>query len=112
VRYIQDPDTGELIPAEQYVPRRALNPHHQILGDRHYDGLKASDGTDISTRAKHRAYMKANNLTTIDDFTKTWAREAQKRDEYFREGKGGAVRREDVGRAIHQLESNRNRRDR
>lgn len=107
--YVQDPDTGELVLKAEYVPKhhRELNPHHLIMGDRHYDGLQATDGTDISTRAKHRAYMKANNLTTMDDYTETWAREAKKRDEYFKSGKGGAVSREDVARAIHQLESGR-----
>jgi len=105
--YVQDPDTLELVPKDEYVPKhyRELSPHHLIMGDRHYDGLRATDGTDISTRAKHRAYMKANNLTTMDDFQGQWTKEAQKRAEYYR-GKGhGAVSRDDVARAIHQLES-------
>lgn len=50
-----------------------------MLNDRHYEGLTASDGTDISSRAKHRAYMREHNLTTVDDFTETWAREARAR---------------------------------
>jgi hypothetical protein len=105
--WVQDPDTGELVPKEEYIPKRHLNAHNLIMGDRHYDGLRATDGTDISTRAKHRAYMKANNLTTTDDFQSTWTREAQRRAEYYKEGKHGAIRREDVGRAIHDLESGR-----
>lgn len=106
--YVQDPDTGELIPKDQYVPKRVreLNPHHLIIGDRYYDGLRATDGTDISTRTKHREYMKANNLTTIDDFEPQWKREAEKRDRYYRGERGtGAITRDDVGRAIAQLES-------
>lgn len=43
-----------------------------LAGDRHYDGMRAPDGTDISTRTKHREYMKRNNLTTVDDFKNTW----------------------------------------
>jgi len=104
MKYVQDPDTGELIPKDQYIPRRELNPHNLVMGDRHYDGLHATDGTDISTRAKHRAYMKANNLTTMDDYQDKWRVERENRDAYFKEGKGGAVRREDVSRAIAQLE--------
>jgi hypothetical protein len=103
--YVQDPDTGELIPKDQYIPKgHEFSPHHLIIGDRHYDGLQATDGTDISTRAKHREYMKKNNLATIDDFQGKFKAEAKKRAEYFQSGKGGATRREDVARAIAQLE--------
>ena len=51
-----------------------------MVGESHYEGLRASDGTDISTRAKHRAYMKANNLTTIDDFRDTWKKNERERE--------------------------------
>lgn len=43
-----------------------------LAGDRHYDGMRASDGTDISSRTKHREYMKSRGLTTADDFKGTW----------------------------------------
>lgn len=52
-------------------------------GDRHYDGMRATDGTPIDSRTKHRAYMKAKGLTTADDYTQTWAK-AQKERETFR----------------------------
>jgi len=68
------------------------------VSDRHYDGLRATDGTDISSRAKHREYMRRNNLTTIDDFTQTWANAAKARLE-----NRDPQRREDVERAIHKL---------
>jgi hypothetical protein len=61
----------------EVVPGLAIG--NALAGDRHYDGMRATDGTDISTRAKHRAYMKANNLTTADDFSSTWKRDAQER---------------------------------
>lgn len=50
-----------------------------LAGDRHYDGMRAPDGTDISTRSKHRQYMKDRNLTTIDDFSSTWKKDATER---------------------------------
>jgi hypothetical protein len=111
--YVQDPDTGELIPKDQYVPKHSLSEHHLIIGDSHYnyDGAVATDGTDISTRAKHRAYMKANNLTPMDDFKDTWAKARSDRDAYFTTGKGGATSRDDVARAVDSLmRSNSNRR--
>lgn len=51
-----------------------------LAGDRHYDGLKATDGTDISTRTKHREYMKANNLAMASDFKEMWAEAARERE--------------------------------
>jgi hypothetical protein len=51
-----------------------------LAGDRHYENLRASDGTDISTRTKHREYMKANNLTIADDFKGTWGAAAKERE--------------------------------
>ena len=78
-----------------------------LWSDRSYDGLKAPDGTDISSRTKHRAYMQSRGLTTIDDFKDTWANAEKARDAYRTQGIGGAVSREDIGRAIHQLENRR-----
>lgn len=85
---------------EDYINSRSV----PVVGDRHYDGLQATDGTDISTRSKHREYMKKNGLTTADDFTESWSKAAQQRAEYF-QGKSGAISREDVARAISQLEN-------
>ena len=50
IRYIQDPETHELVLAEDYVPRMAMRSHNRIVGDSHYDGLRATDGADISSR--------------------------------------------------------------
>jgi hypothetical protein len=50
-----------------------------LAGDRHYDGMRATDGTDISTRTKHRDYMKRNGLTMTDDFKQTWKAAAEER---------------------------------
>jgi len=87
-------------------PRR----HDGLLyNDRGYDGLRATDGSDISSRTKHRRYMRANGLTTMDDFKESWAASRRARDEYFTTGKGGAVSRDDVARAIDSLENKRKR---
>lgn len=81
------------------VPGIALG--HALSGDRHYDGMRAQDGTDISTRAKHRAYMKERNLTTVDDFAGTWKKEAQ--DRAARMEGSDPTRRADLAEAIHKL---------
>jgi hypothetical protein len=72
-----------------------------LWGDRSYDGLKATDGTDISSRTKHREYMKANNLATVDDFKQTWAKAQQQRERYYQQG--GSFKKADIERAMHQV---------
>lgn len=76
-----------------------------LWGDRHYDGVAAPDGTDISTRTKHREYMKRTGLTTADDFKETWAQAKENRERLFTEG--GTFRRKDIERAIGILQSRR-----
>lgn len=86
----------------------AVNPHTSdgaLWNDRSYDGLRATDGTDISSRTKHREYMRARGLCTIDDFKESNARAQRARDDY--RTRGGTVTRDDIARAVHQLESKR-----
>lgn len=75
-----------------------------LWNDRSYDGLQATDGTDISSRTKHREYMKKNGLTTMDDFKQTWDKAAQERAAYYT-GKKGSVSRNDIAQAIAQIQS-------
>ena len=72
-----------------------------LAGDRHYDGARAPDGSDISTRSKHRAYMKANGLTTADDFTGVWQRAAAERQALRTATFKDSSLRETVAQAVH-----------
>ena len=103
-KFIYDRDLKEMVEVSvtYEAPARADG---ALWNDKHYEGLKATDGTDISSRTKHREYMKRNGLTTADDFKDTWAKAGQKRAEYYQGKGGGAVTRDDIGRAIHQLEN-------
>lgn len=103
-----DGEAVEITP-ETVLPDRASTQSHDGLlwNDRHYTNLRATDGTPIDSRTKHREYMKQHNLTTMDDYKDTWARAEKQRDAYRTEGKGGATRREDIARAISQLEQRR-----
>lgn len=80
------------------APQRPACPHHgamerklavnpafsglanALAGDRHYDGLRATDGADISSRTKHRNYMKSKGLTVAGDYKETWAKAQKERD--------------------------------
>jgi hypothetical protein len=91
-----------------YEPPARSNTDGVLWNDRSYDGLQATDGTPIDSRTKHREYMKDRGLTTIDDFKGEWAEARKKRDAYYTGQPGsGSVRREDVARAIAQLERRR-----
>jgi hypothetical protein len=83
-RFVQMPD-GELIEVgDDYLGEsRASN---RYIGDAYYDGNRAPDGTDISTRSKHRAYMKEKGLTTVDDFAGEFAKRAEQRERFQRDG--------------------------
>lgn len=107
-RFIQDPVTLDLIevtPDFVAPQRESARNNGTLWNDRHYDGIKATDGTDISTRAKHRDYMKRNNLTTVDDFKDTWARAQKERESFYT--RGGSFRRADIERAIYQTQDKR-----
>jgi len=74
-----------------------------LWGDRSYEGMQAPDGTDISSRTKHREYMKAKGLTTADDFKDTWAQAKVARERYMTDG--GTFKRADIERAIYKLQN-------
>lgn len=74
-----------------------------LWGDRNYEGMVAPDGTDISSRTKHREYMKAKGLTTMDDFKDSWAKAKESRERYYQQG--GSFKRADIERAIHILQN-------
>lgn len=74
-----------------------------LWGDRSYEGMRAPDGTDISSRTKHREYMKAKGVTTMDDFKDTWAKAKVDRESYMQQG--GSFKRADIERAIYKLQN-------
>ncbi len=87
-----------------YIPQMRAD-SGALWGDRHYDGVQAPDGSDISTRTKHRDYMKRTGLTTADDFQGTWAQAKAQRERLFTEG--GTFRRQDIERAIGMIQNRR-----
>lgn len=110
-RFVWNPELKTLVEVDpDYEQVSRQDGVGSLWNDRSYDGLRATDGSDISSRSKHRSYMKRNGLTTADDYKGEWSNAEKRRDAYRTVGKGGATSREDVGRAIHQLESAQRRR--
>lgn len=76
-----------------------------ILSGRFYENMKATDGTDIGSRKRHREYMKAHGLTTADDFKGTWAKAEAERQRVRSEGRlpSDPKRREALERAMYRI---------
>lgn len=102
-RYVYDPATKEMVEITQGAEPEVRADAGALWGDRHYEGMRASDGTDISSRSKHRQYMKNNNLTTMDDFTNSWAKAKEQRERLYTQG--GTFTRNDIERAMYQVQS-------
>mgnify|MGYP000120432398 FL=1 len=96
-RYVRINDVLTEVPLN-WTPDDGVSSRVAILGDKNFHGLKATDGADISTRTKHREYMKRNGFALIDDYRETFKKAEEKRIE----AKRGIdpSRKEDIARAI------------
>lgn len=103
-------EAGELILLEAGADYRSAEARAQTTTEGVvYGQLQATDGTDLSTRKKHREYMKAKGVTTADDFKETWAKQAEDRAKFYRGDFDHKARREQLGRAMYQLEKRKRR---
>ena len=79
-----------------------------IVGDLHYANTVGPSGEDLSTRTKHREFMKRTGLTTADDFKDTWAKAAVQRNKFLTTGDpGNKQRRAAIERAVHEVGNRR-----
>jgi len=105
-RFIWDNETKQLV---ELTADWAPTPRIQIVTDGHYEGARATDGTDISTRRRHREYMQSHGVTLADDFKGEWAKKAEERQRFYSGDFDRKSRTEAVERAIYQLENGRRR---
>ena len=77
-----------------------LRLHAPVIGDSHYEGLTGPQGEDVSTRTKHREFLKSSGLAMADDFKGEWAT-AEAQRQRFREGASDRERRTQVDRAFY-----------
>lgn len=112
-RYRYDEATKELVEIDRdytgSAPKPAVATEQLIFG-----GLgKATDGTPIDSRTKHRAYMKANGLALNGDFKETFAKAKEEREKRFAGDWGDRDRREQreaIGKITYELEQRKRRR--
>lgn len=116
--YARDPETrellrnekGELILVEvggEY--RTELRNEGKRSEEEIYGHSVATDGTPLDTRRKHREYMERNGLTVASDYTNTWEKARAERAKVLAGDFDHKGRREDIGRAIYNLETRKRR---
>lgn len=62
-RYIQDPETLKLIPAEEYYDRREVNAPMVMPDIQPYQSMQT--GEMITSRSQHKAHLKQHKLVEI-----------------------------------------------
>jgi len=77
-----------------------------LWNDREYQDM---NDPRFSSRSQHRQYMRDNGLSTMDDWTQTWAKAAQERAAWYTEGRDPS-RKSDVARALELVQQGRGRR--
>jgi hypothetical protein len=96
-RWIWDESVGRLVRAEDYVPQsRAID--GPVMVDRFYENTVSTDGVDIGSRRKHRAYMKERGLAPADDFSPGYYARLKKDQKRAQD----AARRDTIARAVYQ----------
>ena len=71
------------------------------LGKFEYDNARATDGTDISSRTKLKAYLKEKGLTLASDYNQEWEAAAKQREAYRKGELRTKATREAIGRALY-----------
>jgi hypothetical protein len=105
-RFIQDRETLEFHEVGADYEPDVGNTDSVLWGDRHYEGLRATDGADISSRSKHREYMRRHGLTTVDDFNGDYWRNCEAKRNAAMAGVD-PNRKYDIARALAKLEKER-----
>lgn len=107
-RYIVDPETGHVTEVE-LATGHDIEARTQIRTGNCYEGLRATDGTPINSRAKHREYMRLHGFTTADDYKESWAKAQKERADFYTTGGDHEARKEAIGRAIYEHERGKRR---
>jgi hypothetical protein len=68
---------------------------------------RATDGTPIDSRTKHREYQKRTGTTMASDYSETWAKARAEREAFYSGNTDSRELRETVGRTLHTLKRGR-----
>ena len=103
-RYVYQTNSDGTVEAievtSDYVGQRRDGGHRSE--EEMYGHVTATDGTDLSTRRRHREYMKENNLTVMDDFRGQWAQAEKERERFFKGESDRRALRETIGQIAYR----------
>lgn len=99
-RYVYDERLKKLV---EITDDWAPTPRVELMTGSCYDDARTVEGADISSRRKRNEYMRRNSLADADDFKGEWSKAEQRRTD-IRTAARDPRRRDEVGRAIYQLE--------
>lgn len=100
-RWYQDRETGELIPIDENNQPELRQAHADgvLWNDRAYQDM---GDPRFASRTEHREYMKANGLTTTDDFKDQW-RKSEAARIGSRQGKTRGQFHAEIAQSIEKL---------
>jgi len=81
--YRPNPETGRVEAVEVTPDFQAHEERAPVYVDLYMDGMRATDGTDIGSRAKRRQYMQARGVADASDYTETWAKAEKQREAFY-----------------------------
>lgn len=108
-RWVWDKRKGEMVPAEEYVPEEPDDKRVMLVTDRHLEGMRATDGTDIGSYRKRDEYLKAHGLTHADDFKQHLSPEQKERRAAAKAQAERRALRETVGQTAYELKNRKRR---
>lgn len=104
-KWVWDERQGKLVPADEYVAPQ-VEGRVPVFTDRYMEGVQATDGTDIGSRAKRRRYMQENGLADYDDFSPAYRENEKRRFEREQDRERSAA----LKRAIYETKERSRRR--
>ena len=98
-KWVWDEAQQKCVPADEYQPpERAVDA--PILSGRFYENTRATDGTDIGSRTKHRRYMQEHGVTLMSDFSPGYLEGVKK----ARQAETRRERREVIARRLWEID--------
>ena len=86
-RYIQDPKTHELIPADEWYGRQDVSAPYVMPDIQPYKSMQT--GEMITSRSHHKSHLKQHGLVEIGNEVKAAMRHPERKDD--REGRRRAI---------------------
>lgn len=101
--YRPNPETGEVEAVEVSQDYQRHEERQPVFTDRHLEGMRAPDGTDIGCRWKREEYKRRNGVTDASDYAQTW-QQAQEQRTQWRTGQAATSKDtiNEVGRAAYE----------